>query len=118
MYLFPVSVKRSPIEGEGVFAEEDILKGSIVWKFDPNHDLSVPPEQADQFDEKAKADLRKVGYVFDLSISPEPFFVARVDIRAGEEITVNYVEFDDSIKKGRPEWMNMGTVRGSGLTSI
>lgn len=40
---------------------------------------------------------------FDPSISDEPFFVANRDIAPGEELTVNYVEFDASIKDGRPE---------------
>ena len=42
----------------------------------------------------------------DPTISDEPFFVANRDINKGEELTVNYVEFDDSIKQGRPDWMS------------
>lgn len=42
---------------------------------------------------------------FDRTISCEPLFVANRDITQGEELIVNYVEFDASIQQGRPIWM-------------
>ncbi len=136
MYLLPVIVKKSAIEGSGVFAEVDIRESKIVWKFEPEHDLSMTTEDYDGLDEAQKAEVRKVGYVsptsgqwvyppvgdaarytnhsevnnnltavFDAMISNEPFFVSKKNIVRGEELIVNYVEFDASIKKARPEWM-------------
>lgn len=112
------------IEGKGVFSLEDITKNSIVWKFDPSHDESMSTAELDRLDEDAKTALLRVAYfslktnryvyppeddparftnhsesnnlsvVFDESESEEPFFVANRDIKEGEELTVNYTEFD------------------------
>lgn len=127
---------ESGIEGSGVFADQDIPKGSIVWKFDPNHDLSLSIKDFEKLDAESKAEVQKVAYVsptsgkwiyppendparytnhsetsnnlsavFDRNISNEPFFVANTEIAKGTELTVNYKEFDDSIKHATPDWM-------------
>jgi SET domain-containing protein len=136
MYLFRVAVKPSSIEGKGVFADEDIPKNALVWRFDPKHDQQISWERYQTLSEEEKIDIRKVGYisptsgdwifppandparytnhsssmnnlsaVFDPTSSPEPFFIARSDIRRGDELVVNYSEFDASIKTEKPEWM-------------
>lgn len=136
MYLQKVMVKTSNIEGRGVFTEENITMGDIVWRFDAHRDRVLTQEQYELLDEAEKADIRKVGYVspttnlwvyppeedaarftnhseinnnltakFDRNVSSESFFVAKRDIKQGEELVVNYFEFDASIKQGRPEWM-------------
>ncbi|MCX6897046.1 MAG: SET domain-containing protein-lysine N-methyltransferase [Verrucomicrobia bacterium] len=140
MYLIPTVVKKSVIEGSGVFADADIGDGEIVWKFSPINDLTMTTEDYDGLDEAGQAEIRKVGYVspasgqwvyppvgdaarytnhsetnnnltavFDVAVSDEPFFVARRDIIRSEELIVNYVEFDASIKKMKPEWMSTNT---------
>ena len=38
MYLRKIEARQSDINGKGVFALEDIPKGTKVWVFDPNHD--------------------------------------------------------------------------------
>ena len=136
MYLFKTSIANSTIEGMGVFADEDIQTGSVVWKFNPNHDLSLSPEAFQELNADAQTEIRKVAYVsptsskwiyppqgdparytnhsetsnnlsavFDQTISDEPFFVANKNIPKGTELTVNYTEFDASIKQAVPEWM-------------
>lgn len=136
MYLFKVLIMKSGIEGSGVFADQDIPKGSIVWKFDPDHDLTLPLEDFERLDLETRADVRKVAYVsptsnqwvyppkndparytnhsetsnnlsavFNRNISNEPFFIANTEIAKGTELTVNYKEFDDSIKDAAPNWM-------------
>lgn len=60
---------KSGIEGSGVFADQDIPKGSIVWKFDPDHDLTLPLEDFERLDLEARADVRKVAYVHQHLIS-------------------------------------------------
>jgi SET domain-containing protein len=136
MYLPKVTIKPSGIEGQGVFADEDIAKDTLVWKYDPGHDQALSTQEYDALNNEAKADIRKVGYVssttgkwvyppdgdparftnhsettnnltakFDRNVSDEPFFIANRDIVKDEELTVNYTEFDASIKQGRPEWM-------------
>ncbi len=136
MYLFRVVVKPSSIEGKGVFADEDIQQGVVVWRFDQQHDKQISVETYQALSEEEKFDIRKVGYIsptsgdwifppandparytnhssnannlsaiFDSDSSPEPFFVARYNIRKGDELIVNYSEFDASIKTDKPEWM-------------
>lgn len=43
--------------------------------------------------------------VFDKTISTEPFFKANRDIQKEEELTVNYLEFDEYIKQAKPDWV-------------
>ncbi|MFA6017966.1 MAG: SET domain-containing protein-lysine N-methyltransferase [Patescibacteria group bacterium] len=136
MYIFKTLITKSGIEGSGVFADQDIPKESIVWKFDPDHDLTLSLEDFEKLSPGIKAEVRKVGYasptsgrwvyppkndparytnhsetsnnlsvVLDPNISNEPFFTANKEIAKGTELTVNYKEFDDSIKHAIPDWM-------------
>jgi SET domain-containing protein len=43
--LVRTSVRQSPIHGLGVFAEEDIPDGAILWRFDPMLDRLIPEEE-------------------------------------------------------------------------
>lgn len=42
---------------------------------------------------------------FDSEISPEVFFIANRNIGEGEELIVNYLEFDEFIKNTKPDWI-------------
>ena len=67
MYLYNVTAKESKIEGKGVFILESILKGSVVWKFNPETDKSITQEEYVSLDEEGKRILEKVGYLSPLS---------------------------------------------------
>lgn len=41
----------------------------------------------------------------DLTVSPEPFFIANRNIEIGEELTNNYLEFDGFVSKKNPDWI-------------
>lgn len=129
MYLTKIFVQSSPIEGRGVFAAEDIKKDEIVWKFDHAHDQSLSLDEFEKLGANEKIELLRVAYlsassnrwvfppeqdparftnhsetnnlsaVVDAAISEEPFFVANKDIQTGEELTVNYREFDAAPNK-------------------
>jgi SET domain-containing protein len=43
--------------------------------------------------------------VFDRRISVEPIFVANRDIKKGEELTDNYLEFGTELKDEKPSWL-------------
>lgn len=133
MYLIKVSVKESRIEGKGVFADEAIKKDAIVWKFDVTHDKSLSKEEFDKLNEEQKTTLLRVAYfssksnlwvfppendpalytnhstsnnlsaIYNEDLSQEPLFKANRDIRVGEELTVDYTEFDT-----RPEKQVLG----------
>jgi len=135
MYLYGVEIKKSEIEGKGVFALEKIKKESIVWKFKPGHDILISQEEFKKLSGDKKLELGKIGYsspisknwiyppkndaarftnhsssvnnlsmAFNPEISPELFFRANRDIFAGEELLVNYLEFDEFTKKTSPKW--------------
>lgn len=125
MYLVKIMVQKSDIEGQGVFAAENIKKGSMIWKFDSEHDKSLPSSEFETLSADALEKLLRVAYyssssdswiyppeddparftnhsernnisaVRDTSISDEVFFVANRDISKGEEIMNNYKEFDE-----------------------
>jgi SET domain-containing protein len=42
---------------------------------------------------------------FDKSISDEPYFIANRDIKAGEELTNNYLEFDARPEEDTASWV-------------
>lgn len=125
MYKIKVSIKKSRIDGQGVFADEDVKRGAIVWQYTEGHDSKMTREAFDALDEPTKTAMQRIAYlspttamwvsppeddpacytnhdpetnnttvVVDRQISDEPLFVANRDIRAGEEITNNYLEFD------------------------
>jgi len=134
MYLVSVEVKRSAIDGLGVFAKYPINKGTVVWQFEASHDQVCT---VDDFESLAKAkqdELKRVAYlspttnrwvyppeddparftnhsnennlsvVIDPSVSEEPYFIANKNIAAGQELTNNYREFDQITQRERPKW--------------
>jgi SET domain-containing protein len=63
MYLKRIVVKDSKIQGEGVFAAEDIHTGEVVWKFDTNHDLTLSEKEFISLPEGKKELLNHVAYL-------------------------------------------------------
>jgi len=136
MYLITVAVQDSPIEGQGVFALEDIKAGVVVWKFDPNHDKTLSKLEFDSLNDQESESLRRVAYIskntarwvyppendparftnhskennlsatLDTRISEEPIFVANRDIQTGEELTNDYSEFDDVPENLEAKWLS------------
>jgi SET domain-containing protein len=134
MYIIPVTLQNSPIDGKGVFASQDIKKGTIVWQFTKGHDLMITVEQFAKATKEEKELLHHSAYLspwsgywicppendpahftnhsaqhnlstrYDSQVSPEPYFVANRDIAAGEELTNNYHEFDRITQETNPTW--------------
>lgn len=124
MYLVKVEVRDSQIEGKGVFTLETVKEGTVVWRFDHTHDQTLSAAEFDKLDDDSKRKLQRVAYLspsshrwvfppdddparftnhskannlsvlYDETKSEEPIFVANRNIAAGEELTVNYTEFD------------------------
>lgn len=136
MYLVTVSIKKSPIDGDGVFAESNIPKDTIVWQYTDGHDKKMTKEEFDSLDAGRKKELQRIAYlspttdhwvmppdndpacftnhspdtfntsvVVDKTVSDEPIFVANRDISAGEEITNNYLEFDENSTTDKFKWL-------------
>lgn len=116
MLLVDVVVRASPIEGLGVFAKHDIPAGAPMWRLDERFDRVVPRGLYEAMAGPQRAWLDRYGYpyvgddsriVFELddakymnhaerpnmAYSSPTLAVAARDIRAGEEITVDYGTF-------------------------
>ena len=117
---------RSAAHGVGMFADEDIAAGTLVYTPSPLLDVNLTQEQFDSLDEKEQREVRYWGFFdepsqkwhvdFDVThfinhadsatVSQDPAFaeahlVAARDIKAGEELTQNYREFEteDDLKR-------------------
>ena len=120
MLLVPVRIGRSEIHGQGVFAIEDIPEGTIVWRFTPGFDMDQDPLLLDRQPPHSRKVMLHYGYIdpiinrFILCCDDCRFMnhsgrpnirtdrnadrygvdVADRDIKAGEELTVNYESFE------------------------
>lgn len=116
MFIINTYIAKSDIEGVGVFTAEDLTKGQIISKFEPEFDRLVPTEDYLNAPPHLKALLDR--YAFPHPGKPElivyevdnsrfmnhsetpntdysDFAAGRAlrDIRAGEELTCNYNSF-------------------------
>jgi uncharacterized protein len=115
-------VRKSPLNGLGVFADEPIRRGQVVWRFDGWYDRKVPQEvyaalgQADReymdrfhYEDRfgdivcTMDDCRFMNHAEDSNLAYveicgtgflQEFFVAKRDIAAGEELTIHYADIE------------------------
>lgn len=122
MLLIKATAKPSIIHGIGLFLDEDISKGTQIWKFSPGLDLEIIPSNFDKlsayekdfinfygfhskktnnyhlsFDNVRFINHSKEGNVgIDMSVDDVEYpLIANKDIKNGEELTQNYFEFDE-----------------------
>lgn len=121
MLVVRTSLKYSPIHGLGCFAEENIKKGQIVWEFDSRFDLEFSEDELKNFSPSYLDFLKVYSYTVikdqkkiyvlcgdharHMNHSESPNLleagtvngqnIAARDIQAGEELTCNYLDFDD-----------------------
>lgn len=114
---------KSPINGIGLFSNQDISKGDIIWNYDGMIDQSYSKRDVLNMKDKSLKDFLKKYAYLDNSIgqgfyilcvddarfmnhSTEPntingeghATIASRDIIAGEELTCDYYEIDDDAK--------------------
>lgn len=117
MILVETKIGPSKIHGIGLFADQFISKGTLVQKMMPGFDLIIPESEIYKLSAPARRQFLKYVYkskggqyilCFDdarflnHSDSPnltsgdsaEEIDIAARDIKKGEELTVNYREFD------------------------
>ena len=134
MYIKKVKIGTSEIDGNGVFALEDISKNEIVWVFKDGFDISMTDKMFQQLPGIESEHLSHTAYLspwsgnwvyppigdaaeytnhsnnnnlvvkYDVTISVEPVFISKRDIKSGEELTNNYHEFDEITRKQKPDW--------------
>lgn len=126
MFLIHTCVKPSRIHGMGVFAAEDIPAGTLIWIYNEKVDWRMSEDDLSRFPEPFQSRMRDYSYrlpsgdyVFcgdnakfmNHSNSPNcddsgDRTVTRRHIRAGEELTCDYRDFDmDSIVAPVP-WLS------------
>jgi SET domain-containing protein len=127
MLLTKTRLGMSGIHGVGLFADQFIPAGTIVWKFNPLIDIRFPGEEFSSLSEEAREQIRKYSYrerssgLYVLcgddarffNHSPEPNCIdicdgdngditkAIADIERGEELTCDYSLFDLDLIEGR-----------------
>ncbi|HWH18877.1 MAG TPA: SET domain-containing protein [Allosphingosinicella sp.] len=117
MMLVPTYVAPSKIEGVGVFAAEDIAAGARIWELAPGLDRLIHKSEVAALPPALQAFVERYSYPYPHD--PEQLIVeldngrfmnhsdrpntrfddpdagfARRAIRAGEELTCDYSEFD------------------------
>ncbi len=121
---------KSGVHGIGIFADQDIKKGELIFTASSVLDVNITQEQFDSLAEQEQAQVRYWGF-FDQPTQkwhvdfdhihfinhsytpnttqelshPEAYITASRDIQAGEELTQNYLEFEtpeDLKRRGIP----------------
>ncbi len=122
MLLVKTRLGLSSIHGIGLFADEDIAKGTRIWEFTPGFDLQIPKDQFYRIPEASRQDFLKYSYTsinnghFILCCDDARFFnhsenpnvqdipgsdpmdegvtIASRNIQRGEELTCDYRLFE------------------------
>ncbi len=121
MMLVPTYVAPSAIEGVGIFAAEPIAAGTLIWRLEPALDRLVRRDEVHRLDPVFRAFVERYSYPYPhdpaqliveldngrfmnhsdapntVFSDPDAGFTLR-DIRAGEELTCNYAEFDPAFE--------------------
>lgn len=105
--------------GIGMFTSEDLQKDQLIYTPSPLLDVNLTQEQFDSLDDKEKREVQWWGFFdehsqkwhvdfdvthfinhsYESNITQDPehtdaYLVAKRDIKAGEELTQNYLEFE------------------------
>ena len=122
MLLIPTRIGPSSIHGIGLFSVVDIPKGTVIWRWDPSLDQEIPWDIAQKWPQTAQKFLQTYAYRnldnktwmlcgdaarhMNHSFTPNihgngPYAEgpAIQDIRAGEELTIDYRGFDPDFEK-------------------
>jgi uncharacterized protein len=121
MLMVKTRLGQSAIEGLGLFAEEDIPKGTVTWRFVPGFDQTFAPAEIESLPDAARAEMLRYTYLhtrtgkyvacldnarfMNHSDVPntmgayhgpddEGYDIATRDIAKGEELTCDYRLFD------------------------
>jgi SET domain-containing protein len=124
-------LNASDKHGIGLFSDQPISKGEIIYTASPVLDVNITQEQFESLDEKEKAEVewwgffdepsqkwhvdfdvsKFINHAYEANVSQDPshadaYLVASCNIAKGEELTQNYREFEspeDLRKRGIPD---------------
>lgn len=135
MILVRTRLAVSPIQGIGLFAAEDIRKDTVIWKFHPYIDIKLSEEQIAELSIPCQEQFMVYAYkqrstgLYVLCGDDTRFInhsdnpncidikdkdgsgitIATRDIITGEELTCNYLVFDQDLIDGKYELGNQRT---------
>lgn len=122
MLLIKATVKQSSVHGLGLFADEDIFKGTKIWKFSPGLDVEISGDKFEKLSQSEKDFILFYGFkskktnnyhlshdnvrfinhskegnvAIDKNVDDVEYpLIASKDIKVGEEILQDYFEFDN-----------------------
>lgn len=112
-------LKESGLHGIGLFADQALKKGDLVYTASPLLDLNITQEQFDSLEKREQEELlwwgffdepsqkwhvdfdvsKFINHSFSSSVTQskehdEAYLIAARDIADGEELTQNYLEFE------------------------
>jgi|SRR3989344_1306469 len=115
MLMVKTKIGPSGIAGIGLFADQVILKGTVVWKYQEGFDLLLSKEEVEKLSGPAKEQFYNYAYLdkkrgkymlcsddarffnhsdnYDCDDRVDDITTAVRDIEIGEELTVNYKDF-------------------------
>jgi uncharacterized protein len=120
MLIVKTKVAQSPIHGIGVFAEEFIKSGSIIWQWHEGIDQRISAELVNSLPKICQEVFKRYSWVedgvYNVCIDNEKYInhsdnpncifidegntaIAARNIDIGEEITQDYSMFDDNFGK-------------------
>jgi uncharacterized protein len=119
MIYIKYMLKSSPLHGVGLFSDQSIKKGDLILTASPLLDVDITQEEFDSLNQSERDEVQWWGYFdqpsqiwhvdFDVSRfinhsydatvmqaehDGEPCLVAARDVKAGEELTQNYLELE------------------------
>lgn len=119
-------LKESPLHGIGLFTQEDLSKGQLVYTASPLLDVNITQQEFDSLSENEQNEIRWWGFWdeptqrwhvdFDVSKfinhssnatltqdsdHTEAYLITTRNVNAGEELTQDYLEFEtvEDLKK-------------------
>lgn len=130
MLCVPTYLAPSRISGLGLFAATQLQAGTRLWEFTHGVDWRIQPEELAAFPEPFQAQLRHYVYREQdgtyvlcgdnakfMNHDEEPncsdadpvYTIVRRTVRAGEELTCNYLEFDEDSRRAGLPWVTTWT---------
>lgn len=120
MLRVPTYVDSSPIAGVGLYAGTDLAEGTIIWEYDETVDWQMTPGELASFPEPYRSRMKHYVYLDQSGLyvlcgdnarfmnhSQDPncddpdgaHTITRRAVRAGEELTCDYTQFDVESRK-------------------
>jgi hypothetical protein len=132
MLCIKTKIANSEISGIGLFADQDIKKGTVVWKYQSKLDLLYSESDIAKLSSEAQKQFHNYAFLdpfhnkFMLCGDDARFFnhsdhpncndaladitIAERDIKKGEELTVNYKTFYGDLEN-HPEIISESEIR-------